>query len=314
MRYLVTGGAGFIGSHMVDRLMADKEQVIVYDNLSTGDNLYIKDHLTKSNFKLIKADLLDINSLKKALNKVDFVFHLAAHADVKAGVFNHQIDYVQNLQATFNLLEAMYQQNVKRIAFSSTSVVYGDAKLRPTPEDYPLYPTSLYAASKVACEAYIQAYANYYNWQAYIFRFIPFMGERYHHGIIYDLTKKILSKPNHLEIFSDGTPKKSFIYVKDAVDGIFTVLAKAKDKINIYNIASDQIITIDQIVNAILEALNSNLPKKYLGGDRGWKGDDKYIHLDSSKLKRLGWKPEVDYKQGIKLTINYLLSHPELLG
>lgn len=313
MKYLVTGGAGFIGSHLVDRLLKERHKVLVYDNFSTGKKLYLKPHFFNPNFKMIEADLLDLKTLIKSLNNIDFVFHLAGHADVKEGLKDHQIDHIQNLEITRNLLEAIYQKNIRKIAFSSTSVVYGDAEKKPTPEFYPLSPTSLYAASKVACESYLQAYAAYYNWQLFIFRFIPFIGERYTHGIVYDLTKKILANPLKLEIFSDGTPKKSFIYVLDGIEAIMTVLRKAKDLVNIYNIATNRIITVDQIVNLILEILNSKLAKKYQGGDRGWIGDDKYIHLDCTKLKALGWRPKVDVKEAFQLTINYLLSHPELL-
>lgn len=313
MRYFVTGGAGFIGSHLVDRLLKKGHKVLVYDNFSTGKKIFIEHNLTNPNYKLIKAELLDQNTLLRSLNNIDFVFHLAGHADVRKGLKDHQIDHIQNLETTRNLLEAMYKKNIKKIAFSSTSVVYGDAEKKPTPEFYPLFPTSLYAASKVACESYLQAYARYYNWQLFIFRFIPFLGERYTHGIVYDLTKKILAKPSKLEIFSDGTPKKSFIYVLDGIEAMLTVLHKAKEDINIYNIATDRIITVDDTVNLILEILNSKLAKKYHGGDRGWVGDDKYIHLDSTKLKTLGWKSKVDLKKAFQLTINYLLSHPELL-
>lgn len=313
MNFFLTGGAGFIGSHIADRLLQNKHKVTVFDNFSTGKKLFIKHNLRKSNFRLIQGDLLDLKKLKKAIKGADFVFSLAGHADVKEGINNHEIDHLQNLETTRNLLEAMYQNNIKKIAFSSTSVVYGDAVKKPTPEFYPLSPNSFYSASKAACEMYIQTYGSYYDWRVFIFRFIPFLGERYNHGIIYDLTKKILKNPKFLEIFSDGTPKKSFIYIKDGIDLIFKVTSKSKQKINIYNVGTDRIVTIDQIVNIIMNTLKVNLPKKYLGGERGWKGDDKYIHLDTTKAKSLGWRPKVKLEEAIFKTIDYLQKNPELL-
>lgn len=313
MKYLVTGGAGFIGSHIVDELIRLKQQVLVYDNFSTGKELFISQHLKNPKFKLIKGDLLDKNLLTLSMANIDFVFHFAAHADVKSGFKNHLIDHKENLETTHEVLEAMYKQNVKRIAFASTSSVYGDAKIHPTPENYPFEPTSLYGATKAACESYIQAYTKYYGWQTYIFRFVSFIGKRYTHGIIFDLLKQIQSHPKRLYLLSDGTPKKSSLYVKDGVNAIFTVIKKAKDPINIFNIGHDEILTVDQIVNIIMKATNYKLPKFYKGGDRGWTGDNNFVYLDNTKLKSLGWKPKTTFKEAATLTINYLLSHPELL-
>lgn len=313
MRYLVTGGAGFIASHIVDHLIKDGNEVIVYDNFSTGKKLYIEHHLKNRKFKLIKADLLDIKTLNKAMAKVDFVFHFAAHADVKEGILNHDIDHIQNLEATRNVLKAMKEKKVKRIAFSSTSSVYGDATIHPTPESYPFEPTSLYGATKASAESYIWAYAGYYGWDAYIFRFVSFIGERYSHGIILDIMKKLKSGVKVLELLSDGTPRKSSIYIKDAIRGIFTVINKAKKGINIYNISHDDVLNVNEIVDTILKSAGANVKKKYQGGKRGWKGDNNFVCMSNKKLKALGWKPEYSFKDGIKRTVAYLKQNPKLL-
>lgn len=312
MKYLVTGGAGFIGSHIVDELIRSNHQVVVFDNFSTGKEKFVRQHRHNPNFRLIKGNVLDKKLLTQTMENIDFVFHLAAHADVRNGYTNHSVDHRQNLETTLSVLEAMFKNKVNKIAFTSTSSVYGDASIHPTPETYPFEPTSLYGATKVACESYIRAYAGYYGWQAYIFRLVSFIGERYTHGIIFDLMKKIGDKPDKLELLSDGSPKKSSLYVKDGVRAFFQVINKAKQQINIYNIGHEEIFTIDEIVNIILTALKCRLPKSYLGGKRGWAGDNNFVHLDISKLKSLGWKPKKSLKEAVKLTIDYLSNQPEL--
>ncbi len=313
MKYLVTGGAGFIGSNIVDYLLEQGNHVTVFDNFSTGRELFVEHNLQKSNFKLIKGDLLDLDLITKSCEGIDFVFHLAAHADVRSGFNDHFIDHQQNLTCTHNVLEAMFRSNVKKIGFASTSSVYGDAKVHPTPENYPFTPTSLYGATKASCESYIQAYSSYYDWDIYIFRFVSWIGERYTHGIIVDLLKKLKVEPKELELLSDGTPQKSSLYVKDGLSAIFTIIEKSKEKINVYNLGHDEILTVDEIVNTILETSGSKVPKKYLGGKRGWKGDNDFVHLDTTNLKSLGWTPKISIKDGIIKTIEYLQAHPELI-
>lgn len=314
MKYLVTGGAGFIGSHIVDELLRKNQKVIAYDNFTTGRKLFIKHNLKNPNFKLVKGDLFDYKLLLYSMKNIDFVFHFAAHADVKSGYRDHHIDHKQNLETTRLVLETMHESNVKKLAFASTSSVYGDAKVHPTPEDYPFQPTSLYGATKAACESYIYAYANYYHWQTFIFRFVSFIGERYQHGIIIDLLRQIQSKPKILKLLSDGTPKKSSLYVIDGINAIFKVLEKAKECVNIYNIGHNEILTVNQIVDIIMKNMNCVLPKKYMGGNRGWKGDNNFVHLDNAKLKALNWRPEKSIEEAIALTIKYLTSNPMFLN
>lgn len=310
MKYLVTGGAGFIGSHIVDRLLKEDNKVIVYDNFSTGRRLFIEHNLRNPNFEVVRGDLKDADLLNNSMRKVDFVFHLAAHADVRTGFYNHFIDHEQNLETTQNVLEAMYKNNVKKIAFSSTSSVYGDTTIHPTPEDYPLDPTSLYGATKAACETYIHAYASYYGMTSYIFRFVSFIGERYTHGIIYDALKKLKKNHKEIELFSDGTPRKSSIYVGDGIEAIFTVINKSKEQFNVYNIGHTQIMKVDQIVDEILKAGGyKNVKKKWLGKESNWKGDNEFVHLGIDKLFNLGWKPTLSMEEGIKKTVRYILEN-----
>lgn len=314
MKAFVTGGAGFIGSHIVDKLIEQGNQVVVYDNFSTGKEIFINHHLKNSKFKLIKADCLDLNFLQKAMAGSDFVFHMAAHADVRGGFVDHFIDHEQNLESTHNILESMYKNNIRNLAFASTSSVYGDAKIHPTPEEYPFIPTSLYGATKASCETYISSYASYYDWKAYIFRFVSWTGERYTHGIVYDLLKKVKENKESVELLSDGTPKKSSLYVKDGISAIFTIINKAKETLNVFNIGHTEVLTIDQIVDVIFDESGVKPKKNYLGGERGWKGDNNFVLLSAEKLQKLGWKPSYSIEEGLRASVRYLKEHSELFN
>ena len=310
MNYLVTGGAGFIGSHVVDRLLKEKNIVTVYDNFSTGRELFIAHNFKNPNFRLMKGDLADFDLLHKTMKGVDFVFHLAAHADVRSGFEDHFIDHEQNLEMTVNVLEAMYKNQVRSIAFSSTSSVYGDSSIHPTPENYPLEPTSLYGASKTAAEAYIHSYASYYGMKSYIFRFVSFIGERYTHGIVLDVLKKLKNNKKELELFSDGTPKKSSLFVADGIEAIFTVINKSHEQFNLYNIGHTQVLTVNQIVDAIFNAGGyKNVKKQWLGKLSNWKGDNEFVQLDIKKLRGIGWEPTMSIENGIKKTVDYILAN-----
>ncbi len=306
IKYLVTGGSGFIGSHIVDRIIAEGNEAIVYDDFSTGRKQFVAHHLKNKNFKLITGDVLDTKKLTKAMKGVDFVFHIAGHADVRSGLNDHYRNHEQNLEATHSVLEAMFKNGVKKIAFASTSSVYGDAEIHPTPEDAPFAPTSLYGAAKASSETYIQAYASYYDWNAYIFRFVSFVGERYTHGIIYDVLKKVKKNPKVLPLLSDGKQKKSSIYVGDGVNAMFMAIKAGKGKVNIFNIGHDEVITVNDIVDSILESGNIKIKKEYEGGKIGWKGDNGFVHLDNSKLKKIGWKVTHSIREGIQKTVKYI--------
>lgn len=314
MRYLITGGAGFIGSHIVDYLLNKGHKVRIFDNFTTGKKIFIKQHLEKNNFELIEADLANIKILDKATRDIDFVFHLAAHADVKSGFVDHSVDHKQNLEITRNVLEVIARRRIKGLAFSSTSSVYGDALIHPTPEDYPFQPTSLYGATKAACETYIHAYASYYNFIAFIFRFVSFLGPRYTHGIVYDVLKKLKKHPNSIELFSDGSPKKSSLAVTDGVEAIFKIIDKSNEQINTYNIGHNEVLTVSEIVDTILKIVNlSRIRKKWSGKGSNWKGDNEFVLLSNRKLKKIGWKPRKTIKEAITETVMYLQNNPSLI-
>jgi len=306
LNILVTGGAGFVGSHIVDKLVLLGNRVTVYDNLSTGNMEFLENSSDK--IKLIKADVLDQVSLNSAMKGIDFVFHMAANADIKENLKDPTKCLEQNTIATSNVLEAMRKNNVKNIVFASTGSVYGEPEIIPTPEHAP-FPTqtSMYAASKLAGEALLQSYSEGYGFNVYIFRFVSLMGERYTHGCVFDFYKKLLVNPEELEILGNGKQRKSYLYIKDCVDAIFKVVENSKQKLNIFNLGHDDYIMVTRIANIICDELDlNNVDFKYTGGERGWVGDSPFIHLDVSKMKSLGWKPTKSIEECVKITINWL--------
>ena len=307
---MVTGGAGFIGSHLVDFLLEKGFHVIVYDNLSTGKLNFLKLATTQSErFKLIHADLLDQKKLSESLKNVEIVFHLAANADVRFGLEHPSRDLTQNTMATFYLLEAMREQGVKKIVFSSTGSVYGEANVIPTPEDAPFpIQTSLYAASKLACEALISAYAEGYGVKGYLFRFVSILGERYTHGHVVDFYKQLTEHPDRLSVLGNGQQKKSYLYVKDCIEAIWTALTHTNQKINLFNLGTDEYVTVNDSISAICEVMNVSPQITYSGGERGWVGDNPFIFLDCTRIKSLHWKATHTIRQSIQKTVHFLQS------
>lgn len=307
MKCLVTGGAGFIGSHLVDRLLSNGHEVIVYDNFSTGFQEFLTDALKYNNFKLVRGDLLYLEFLIKTMSGCDFVFHLAANADVRFGTLHPDKDLKLNTIATFNVLEAMRANGIQKIAFSSTGSIYGDATVIPTPENAPFpVQTSLYGASKLACEGMIQAYCEGFGFQSWIFRFVSILGERYTHGHVFDFYKKLLETPNKLDVLGNGKQRKSYLYVQDCIDAILLAIEKSGDKANIFNLGTDEYCEVNDSIKWICSHLNRSPKLYYSGGDRGWVGDNPFIFLDCSKIRGLGWKPKYTIKEGIIKTLNYL--------
>ncbi|MCR5266950.1 MAG: NAD-dependent epimerase/dehydratase family protein [Lachnospiraceae bacterium] len=312
MRYFVTGGAGFIGSNMVDRLLSEPEnEVVAYDNFSTGRREFLEEALKNPRFTLVEGDTNDEAAMTKAMAGVDFVFHFAANADVRMGTEHPKKDLEQNTIATYHVLEAMRANGIRRIGFSSTGSVYGEAEVIPTPEDAPFpVQTSLYGASKLACEGLLAAYAEGFDFQVYIFRFVSILGERYTHGHVFDFVKKLQADPTKLHILGNGKQRKSYLYVKDCMEAILTVIRNAKDKVNIYNLGTDQYCEVNDSVGWICNRLNVQPEFTYAGGERGWIGDNPFIYLDTAKVRSLGWKPQATIEEGVVKTVEYLLANP----
>jgi len=308
---LVTGGAGFIGSHLVDRLI-ESNRVTVLDNFSSGKMEFLEGHNSDPKFGLIEADLLDQEAVEAALVGKDLVFHLAANPDVKIGAEDTRTHLDQNVIATYNLLESMRKTGVSEIAFTSTSTVYGEAKVAPTPEDYgPLLPISLYGASKLACEALISAFCSTFEMRSWIFRFANIVGERGTHGVIVDFIKKLENDPKTLEILGSGRQRKSYLLVDDCVDAMIFSLADASDRVNVFNIGSKDSVDVTEIADVVAEKMGlEGVRYRYTGGidGRGWRGDVKTMLLSIEAMERLGWTPRFNSRQSIEAAVEALLN------
>jgi UDP-glucose 4-epimerase len=316
----VTGCAGFIGSTLVDRLLADGVPVVGWDNMSTGQERFMEGALGSDAFRFIRGDNLDPAALTEAMKGCDFVFHLAANADVRFGTEHPRKDLEQNTIATYNVLEAMRSCSIRRIAFSSTGSTYGEAKMIPTPEDAPFpVQTSLYGASKVAGEGLISAYGEGFGVEGYIFRFVSILGERYTHGHIFDFYKQLVEHPGWLKILGDGSQRKSYLYVQDCVDAILHVVRQqtareAPHHCQIYNLGTSEYVQVNDSVRFICGALGLKPDLRYTGGDRGWIGDNPFIFLDTKKILATGWKPKLTIEQGIIKTLKWLEANRWVYG
>ncbi|MCZ7357863.1 MAG: NAD-dependent epimerase/dehydratase family protein [Candidatus Methanoperedens sp.] len=289
----VTGGAGFIGSNLVDKLLSEGNKVTVIDNLSSGKLEFLNAHTSNGNFSFIKADLTEPEKLRKAIDGADMIFHLAANPDVRLGAENTRVHLEQNIIATYNVLESMRMNGQKNIAFTSTSTVYGEAGIIPTPESYgPLIPISLYGASKLACEALVTSFCGTFGLRAWIFRFANIVGPRGTHGIIVDFIKKLRDDPHNLEILGDGQQRKSYLHVSDCVDAMLFAVKESHDMVNIFNVGSADAINATGIGEIIVEEMGlKNVKFHYTGGKRGWKGDVPSMVLSIDKIQELGWEP-----------------------
>lgn len=308
-KVLITGGAGFIGSHVADLLVKNGNEVTVFDNMTSGSLGFIDNHLGNDDFNFIEGDLLDTSELARACEDVDFVFHVAANPDVRLGATDTYVHFEQNITATYNLLEAMRQQGIKDIAFTSTSTVYGEATVIPTSENYgPLVPISLYGASKLACEALITSYSHTFDMRSWIFRFANIIGPRSTHGIIVDFIEKLEKDPTSLEILGDGMQSKSYLHVKQCVEAMGFAIENSTEDVNIFNIGSEDTITPTRIGEIIVKEMGlKDVEFNYTGGKRGWKGDVPRMMLAVDKLKELGWKPKWSSERCVKETVRSLL-------
>jgi UDP-glucose 4-epimerase len=296
---LVTGGAGFIGSHVVDNLLSKGLEVKVLDNLCSGSISFISKHLDNKKFRLLNKDLSDPDGIKEALQDVKTVLHLAAYPEVRTGFDNPQVPYYNNTRNTFNLLEQVRKSSVETFLFASSSTVYGEPEKIPTPENYgPLIPISSYGASKIAGEALLSSYSYTYGINGLIFRLANVVGPRSTHGVIWDLIKKLQNNNARLEILGNGLQSKSYIHVSDCIECfLFCFMAQQQKKIEIFNLGTDDTLDVISIAKIICNTMNLRNVELVTQGSAlndggGWKGDIKHMHLDISKLKRLGWKPK----------------------
>lgn len=305
--YIVTGCAGFIGSTLVDRLLADGHTVIGVDNFSTGLRRFLEGALAHPQFRLVELDLLDLDGLKLAFKGGEAVFHLSANADVRFGTSHPRKDLEQNTIATYNVLEAMRANGIRKIAFSSTGSVYGESPVVPTPEDGPFpVQTSLYGASKAAGEGLISAYCEGFGFKACIFRFVSILGERYTHGHVFDFYEKLKADSTKLPVLGNGKQRKSYLYVQDCIDAILLAMDKAQGKVNIFNLGVDGYCEVNDSIGWICETLGVTPELQYSGGDRGWIGDNPFIFLDTTRIQALGWKPKYTIREGVLKTVGYL--------
>jgi UDP-glucose 4-epimerase len=314
MRYFITGCAGFIGSSLTDKLLKAGHTVVGYDNFNTGLDKFLIEAKKSPHFTLITGDLLDRDHLTNSMKNIDFVFHLAANADVRFGTNHPDRDLEQNTIATFNVLEAMRVNKVNRLAFSSTGSIYGEAPVIPTPEEAPFpIQTSLYGASKLAAEGLIQAYCEGFNFQSYIFRFVSILGERYTHGHVFDFYKQLLENPTQLTVLGNGKQRKSYLYIQDCLDAMMFAIDNANNKVNIFNLGTDEYTEVNNSIGWICDYLKLTPQLNYTGGERGWIGDNPFIFLDTKKIRTLGWKPKLSIQEGIVQTIQYLHQNPWVL-
>jgi UDP-glucose 4-epimerase len=319
-KVFVTGAAGFIGSNVVDQLLDEGCTVVGWDDFSTGQEDFVQQALKNERFELKHGDSLDLKNLTTAMGGSDFVFHFGANADVRFGLHHPKKDLEQNTIATFNVLEAMRQNNIERLAFSSTGSVYGEASVIPTPEDAPFpIQTSLYAASKVAGEGLIQAYCEGFGFEGYIFRFVSILGERYTHGHVFDFYKQLLANPDRLKVLGDGRQRKSYLYVQDCVSAMLRVIdlataKQAKHRCEVYNLGVNEYCSVRDSISWICDFLALNPELEFTGGDRGWVGDNPFIFLDTTKVRRTGWEPKLGIREAVIRTVGWLKENQWVFG
>ncbi len=311
---LVTGCAGFIGSHMSESLLAAGKRVVGVDNFRTGQRKFLDEQLKNENFSFLEIDLKNSEQLGKAFENVETVFHFAANADVRYGKDHPRRDLEENTIATHNVLEAMRLYNVEKIVFSSTGSIYGDSKIVPTPENSPFpIQTSLYGASKLACEGLIEAYCESFGMKSWIYRFVSILGPRYSHGHVYDFVSKLRSNPTTLEVLGNGFQRKSYLHINDCISGINLSMTTFNERVNIINLGFDGTCTVRDSINWIIEELGVH-PNIFYGDEiRGWIGDSPLIHLATDKIKTANWTPLWNIESSVKDTVRYLKTNEWLL-
>ena len=315
MTCLITGGAGFIGSHLVDTLIERGYSIRVLDNMSAGSESFIEDWRGHDRFEFFKGDITKHSDIEKTMKDCTIIYHLAANPEVRSWLASPEDHFKQNVEGTFNLLENIRKSNsITKLIFTSTSTVYGDVEILPTTESYaPLKPISNYGASKLAAEALICSYASMYGFQAIIYRLANIVGPRSGHGVIYDFIEKLKKDSAKLEVLGDGTQSKSYLYVNDCIEGMIHGSETTKEKVEIYNIGSEDRITVMEIAEIVKKEMKMENAKIELtggvDGGRGWKGDVKIMQLDMSKLKATGWTPKRSSAEAVRETARHI-AHP----
>ena len=307
-RYFITGGAGFIGSHLADRLVNEGE-VTVYDNLNSGGLEFISHNLERHNFKLIQADLLDFSTLKQAMAGHDRVFHLAANPNVRAGIKATDLDLKMGIIASYNVLEAMRLNQIKKVVFTSSSTIYGDAGVTEVSEEHgPLLPASLYGASKLGSEGLISAFCHLFDMQGWLFRLGNIIGSRLTHGVIFDFINKLKQNPGQLEILGDGKQQKPYLHVDDCISGMVFALGHSKERLNVFNLSPTTSTSVATIASMVVKAMGlEGVEFKYTGGSRGWAGDIPQVRLDMSRMSRLGWQPKHTSDEAVERAVREML-------
>lgn len=304
---LITGGAGFIGSELVKFLLEKNNHIVVFDNFSSGNNLH---NIKSDHLEIIKGDCSSASDLQKIPSQVEIIFHLAADPEVRLTMTNAESIFKNNIISTYNLLEWASKTSAHTIVFTSSSTVYGDATIIPTPESYPCVPISLYGASKVACESLMSAYCHTYNKRGIAIRLANIVGPSTTHGILFDMIKKLKNNSKELEILGDGNQNKSYLYIDDCISGIIHLLEHSNTDFDIYNLGSDSQASVKEIIDIILNELSfSNVKKIFTGGiddGRGWIGDVKKMLLDINKIKSSGWRPTLNSNNAIRKTVRII--------
>ena len=319
-KYFVTGGAGFIGSHIVDKLLNDGNEVVVYDNFSTGQSRFLIEAISTGRCSVIKGDLLDKDLLSQSILGCKMVYHMAANADIRHGLKNPYNDIEQNTIATFNLLESMRKNNIKRIVFASSAAALGEPNQFPTPESCSVpIQTSIYGASKMACEGLISAYCEGYGFEGYAFRFVSLLGPRYPHGHVFDFVKKLRDNPVKLEVLGDGNQRKSYMHINDCLDAIFLVAnekrtaLESKHRFQVYHLGNPDYIQVTESAQMIIDQMNLTADIEYTGGRQGWIGDNPFVFLDVSKMQSEGWIPKNNIKDSVRETVDWLIDNPWIM-
>jgi len=313
LRFFISGCAGFIGSSLTDRLLAANHQVVGYDNFSTGRAGFLESASRSERFTLITGDLLDTENVTRAMAGCEFIFHLAANADVRFGTDHPRKDLEQSTIASVNVLEAMRVNGVRDIAFSSTGSIYGEASCFPTPENASMpVQTSLYGAAKLAAEGFIEAFCEGFGMRAFVFRFVSILGERYTHGHVVDFYKQLRAHPEYLEVLGNGSQRKSYLYVQDCLDAMLLATDSAPGKVNIFNLGLDEYCEVNDSIRWICGHLGLAPELRYSGGDRGWVGDNPFIFLDCTAIRSLGWRPKLNIQQAVIRTVEFLEQNPAI--